>query len=460
MSAAQASKTDRFRICCVSTVATLVIGAVTLQPCFAAVTVTTAGKTRTTTSITSGAMRVCVTVGVPGPAGVGGPAPATFPTYSLDLYDDDWVFDDATGADSTAPPPACTGWTLSKVVTMAIGTSAHWQCCWNVASITVAASDASGFPDPRIEVSITGPGSRGATGNTVDIGAPDVAPVSLQSLDLGLTGPSLIANSSVLFGQPVAAFSRGYDDISELGTSAHLFFASDAATQTLSPSVPLNEGQVFVLSSDGELWPEQAFGVGKEPGDFVGTVRYINVNRSASVPMAATDEMYIVLQDTSEILYTPDADLANTSSFLDLGLADAVTGLAVEDGGVRGTWDSTDRILYSIEGSPAIYQLDFGGVADFLDVDGALFDGSTTLVMDHLDGGEAPSLTVGDITALAVTESSAAFPEPSDFRLCDVTDSLPPTLEIPTVSPPVLVVFSLLLLATALLVLRHRRSAR
>jgi hypothetical protein len=129
--------------------------------------------------------------------------------------------------------------------------------------------------------------------------------------------------------------------------------------------------------------------------------------------------MYVVMEGSDAIMYTPNSDLENLATFLDLNTPQPVSALAMEDTGQRGVFDSGDKILYALAGSPAIYRVEFGTSPTFLTANGFTFDGSTTLNLDHLNG-DMPDFELGNLTALSVASFAGSRAIPNDRIFTDL----------------------------------------
>lgn len=436
-----------------SAAAWIILLTLAASPARATVTVTTTGKGAAGVTLTSGTVTIAVTEAVDFPAPPGGGVPILVPplgvpAFALDLFDDDnWCTfaDDCRGVDVTdgTPGVTTTGWVFSSSVAIGTGMRGIYTYTWTVPTFTTTpppnCSDI-GPGDPTIEVmvgrgNVTSPAGGTVAfpiGGTVEITAPGVP--SIGAADVGVTGPSRLANSSVLQGLPIAAFSRGDDEISSLGSSvsgsgAALYFALDPNTQTFPSGFEAVPGLAFVLDSQGRVWKENVYGGNVDPGQSLGSVRYLNINTAAPESLSPTSEMFFVLEGSDKVKYTPNSDPSTAITYVDLNSAAPVTALAVQDVGVQGVFDAGDVILYAVEGSSAIFRLEFGGTPQFLTAYGLAFNGSTTLDPNYLgngDGDECCKVDVGSITALSVASLSGSQVTPADRVLIDFRESAIP----------------------------------
>jgi hypothetical protein len=279
----------------------------------------------------------------------------------------------------------------------------------------------------------------GAIAGGAEIAVPGLPQVG--AADIGVEGPSLLANSSLLSGLRIAAFSRGHDEISKLFTStldpsnhAALYIAADPITQVLPFDVESPEVLVFVIDGHGQVWNEQAFG-GVTPegsGLSLGPIRYLNVNTAAPDAQAADEQLFYVLQGSTKIMHATSSNIAGARLFFDLRTSRPVTALALEDRGVRGRYDAEDLILYSVDGSSAIYMLEHGGAAHYLTANGYAFDGETKLSYEgYADdpAAPAPAFRLGHVTALSVASGQGNQITPGDRAIRDLRELNPANVD-------------------------------
>lgn len=407
------------------------------------VTVVPVGKYSTPNTIGFASVDVSVTILITYTGGAAIAPPTGTPTFSLELFDKDFRTDDCDAPPSDVnhntvglvgiglPAP---GWVNTGTRGILGGSQVNWTYGWSYAPPGVyfetPCTDGigGGNPDPFIHTFI------GA--NTVaappalpfgTVGMPWPIPVltprdnkaapnlpSVGGADVGVTGRALPANSTVLYGESVAAFSRGDDEISAIGSGAGLYFSTDE-TQSFPAVVERTAGGVLTLDAEGNTWYEDAY----TAPDPVGVVRYLNVNSGPAGASSPTTEMFVVLENSTDVMYTPTSDLDATSLYVDLGpyTTQPVAALAVEDVGVQGVFDDGDLLLFTEEGSSAIQRLAFGGAPEFLNANGFLFDGSTTLNFNHLDeleDGVSYEFEVSPITSLSVASPNGSQLRPLD----------------------------------------------
>jgi hypothetical protein len=359
-----------------------------------------------------------------------GIAPPPAPTFTIDLYDEDDVGgDDGRDVDltETSPTVRVGAWTFRGTGGAGIGS---WSCSvttGGVQEMDVTDPLPGDWPDPRIEIKAT----IGTKVVSVELCAPGLPPVG--AADFGVASPRAIANSSRLAGIPIAALSRGFDDISRLPTSARpsrvenaaLYFSCSHQGAAPASDLRANPGRVFVLDAAGDLWPEDLYAGDHDPTKSVlGTPRYLNVNTAPPTSSTPTAEIYFVRAGTGRILYSPTGDPAAAALYLDVGASHRLSALAVEDVAPRGVWGAGDRILYAIEGSAAIFAWTHGQQSGYLTLLNRQFDGSTEIGFDHFDRAvtKQSSLRVGAITALAVSTPGRSAPTPADRVIPDVID--------------------------------------
>jgi hypothetical protein len=405
----------------------------------ASVVVSYATKTQTPTSMTmTGGMVTVSWTTILAPAAVPGPGPVGIPTFSLDMFDSDLIFNDAVGVDLTDTSAGVTvagsGWTpfgmTPPYIPLPPNVIQTWIYKWNLPNITVLAQDVAGSPDPYVKVTTTGPGAGMDT-----VAAPNLPSVGMA--DVGVTGPAGLANITSLVGLPIAAFSRGYDEISGLlsvatptptSLDAGLYFSTDAATTSGAPGITTGPGTMYVLDPVGDGWEEEAYGGVTTPR----VLDYLNINSGMPLSGLAASDLFLVEDNSSVIEYAATGDPNSTSTFLNVSTGGLdIAALAVEDVGVRGLWDAGDSILYALENSSIISKLSFGGVASPLTANGVTFDGSGMLSFDHLEPSVLSGQTMlpGSITSLSVASAvELVKPLPGDRINMDFNLTLIPEL--------------------------------
>ncbi len=365
--------------------------------------------------------------------------PTGAPTFTLDFYEYDFPDpNDCVGVDKTQASPGVTSvaWVLDHTAQVVGVHTNFWGYTFNVPSFTHGpvppCGDNFSANDPAF-LCVAVPGTSAvpvgppvgviwsAAGGTLDVYAPDVP--SVGGADIGVTGPSHLANSLILCNVPITAFSRGDDEISTLSTSiggsgSALYIATDPATQSVPSGFPQQDGRIFVLDSLGQAWSEEPYAETPASGTCTGDVEYFNINTAEPGAPAPTTEMYVVFEGGRQVRYSPNGNLLATTLYLDLApfSSQPVTGLAVEDRGVPGVFDSSDSVLFSSAGSSAIYKLGFGGVPQFLVANGTTFDGTAQFDFGHFADPPAAgqSVAVGNVVAISVASLSGTQLTPPD----------------------------------------------
>jgi hypothetical protein len=344
--------------------------------------------------------------------------PIGAPTFELDLYDVDFGFDDEDDVDRTHASAGVTAGSWVGGPTRAVSPfrpgvrTKSWTYSYTVNSFFQNATDLDGPPDPHIEVETGGYG-------TSNVAAPNLPSVSLA--DIGLHDPARMSNVDPLYAEGIAAFSRGYDEISGLSpfglpNGPGLYFSTDS----VSGALPLSggPGEVLVLDANGESWVEEAYG--GVPASH--SLSYLNVNTAEPGGSFATSDMYFV-HDGSDLIQFDDNFSATGSVYVAVPNSGGapVSAIAVEDVGIRGQFDAGDMILYALEGSSEIFLYEFGTNPVHLTANGQTFDGTATLSFDHFDDG-TPTMPVtpnGNITTLTVASLNGAQPVPSERSIVD-----------------------------------------